>query len=437
MVELTLEANRLRAAPGATIRAAFHVVNRGTKQQSVSFHVTCPDAGFDPGWCTFEAPSALSPGARLPGEVVVRLPTSASPGSFDVILSAAGAEETATGAFRLVVQRKPCIALSKPQLRLNADGTLTAKLTLINCGNVELDASVRLRHENVWDFRVEQPEFRLELDAGPLDVEVTAIPPEGCSVEPGRITIEITDETGLLHVREEAQLFRTSADVPIQDRPAFSAHDRWRGGRRAVVVGLAVVALIGGGALGALVLVDGDGPPGSENGPGESVELGFFDAEPGDCEVFASWETFGLDDAEVELWRDDESLYSTSVGFDSYDDFDIDEGPYSFEYELYGDGELLDTSEATGTCGAEETLSVEFFGVDPAGCTVFLEWEVDGPEEAQIELARDEEIIYQTSTGPDGYQDDEVSEGRYEFRYELLGNGEVLEAEVAEGFCLA
>lgn len=441
MVVVTLEATQLRAEPGATVLVAFHVANLGTKQQSVSFHVTCPDEGFDPAWCTFEAPSDLPPGARLPGEVIVRLPSSADPGRYDVMVAAVGDDETGVGAFRLAVERKPCVVLTKPRLRLNPDGSVNAQLTLINCGNVELDGSVQLRHEQGWDFQLEQPEFRLQLDAGPLDVEVTATPPEDRSAEPGRITIEIADETGVLHVREEVQLLASTAEkAPARERRAASRQDsRSARGRRALVW-LALIAIVGAAVIGAaLISADGDGPgEEAENGTGGAVDLGFFDAEPGDCEVFLSWDTSGPDDADVELRRDGELLYSTSTGSDGYDDSDVGEGEYAIEYELYGNGELLGTSEATGTCGAPpEPVSLEFFGVDPAGCTVFLEWETDGPDDALIELVRDGEFVYETSIGPDGYEDEDVPEGSYEFSYELLGNGDELDAQVAEGFCLS
>lgn len=184
-----------RAAPGETVRFPVSLHNEATEPVECDFQLQAEESGVDLSWCRLPAPAFLPAHARRRDRLTGRLPDDAEPGTYHLWLTARTRDgsSTAGAGCTLIVRSRPCARFSAmPQFTLNPDGTVTASLTVFNCGDVQLDASVTLRHEDGWHFEPEDPQLTLHAGRGPVQVEFTYRPPDGKrATAEDDVTIEI------------------------------------------------------------------------------------------------------------------------------------------------------------------------------------------------------------------------------------------------------
>lgn len=84
--------------------------------------------------------------------------------------------QTSTGPVQVVGPSSPSVM---PEVVLNHDGTVTAKVSLRNRGKATVAATVELRHEGGWSFRSLDSQVALRAGVGPVDVSVRYQPPAG------------------------------------------------------------------------------------------------------------------------------------------------------------------------------------------------------------------------------------------------------------------
>jgi hypothetical protein len=122
----------------------------------------------------------------------------------------------------LRVEAKRCVRLIPPAVfRLNPDGTVTATIPLVNCSNVDLNISLRIRHKQGWEFEIDAPQLNLGTGVGPVKITVTLRPPHGRSAADGDgISLEITCQGQTLHLSPHHVEFR--AGPPAWMRPSVT-----------------------------------------------------------------------------------------------------------------------------------------------------------------------------------------------------------------------
>ena len=254
--------------PGETARFSFRLRNDTAADAHTEYRLEVGQP-FEPGWWRVMVPQDLAPGEEVDGHLAVAVPKDLGAGTYGVRLVAdAHQSGRTTGEWRLVVQKKRCAFLDRPpQWSLQPDGSISVTLPIGNCGNVDLDATVEIRHQGGWNFDVSTPDLNLHADAGPLDVDLTLRPPAGESANPGdMITLKVSHEGETLvessyRLRAPAPTGRSSS--PPESRPPPPAPPRIppRSLPVPVLVGVAIAVVAMGGVALAVV---GGAPPESE-----------------------------------------------------------------------------------------------------------------------------------------------------------------------------
>ena len=91
--------------------------------------------------------------------------------------------------FRL---RVPKGLWSVPRVSVNADGTVTVKMSLVNHGGSDVSVSIRLRHSDGWWMLWENPQLTLKAEHGPVDIAATFRPPPGHRVRTSdQLSVEV------------------------------------------------------------------------------------------------------------------------------------------------------------------------------------------------------------------------------------------------------
>jgi hypothetical protein len=97
-----------------------------------------------------------------------------------------------------------------PDVTMNPDGTVTVKVSLLNRSDVDVNASVRLRHDDGWWFSPESPELTVKASEGPVDVTATFRSAHGRKTGSGdQVTVQlqykgvpVADATTTIHTRK-------------------------------------------------------------------------------------------------------------------------------------------------------------------------------------------------------------------------------------------
>jgi hypothetical protein len=176
-VNIILEVNECRVKPDETARFPF-TVRAGHEILSINdFDVISDNAHFNPRWAHIIA--SRDGGAFRTHYILLVRPVDIRHRQYGtyplrVRWAARGAASHAEGACTLVIT--PCLRLGmRPTLKLRPTGTLS--LSLENCGGVDLDVSIEIRHHgSSWS---KGWEVELRAEDGPFEFTEQFVPPPG------------------------------------------------------------------------------------------------------------------------------------------------------------------------------------------------------------------------------------------------------------------
>lgn len=238
-----------RLSPGGAVRFPFALHNESSTTLRCTYEIEADEDRFEPAWCRLQGPGTLDGGEVRNGELEIQVPDEPDVvGIYHlrVTARAEGAYDLAMAGCVLVVESAPCARFSAaPKLRLNTDGTVTATIAMLNCGEFDLDVTVDLDYRDLWKFRSDGSEVTLRAQFGPVEVKRTFSPPAGEEPSEGdEITVEIKWQQQVL----------ASTSQPLTRQGVIE-------GRRArwlwVAAGALMVTALGGLAVFA---VDDNGP---------------------------------------------------------------------------------------------------------------------------------------------------------------------------------
>lgn len=234
------------ARQGEELFFGFVVLNDSNVPESFAYGVEVDSDDLSPDWIIVTGPHQLDPGRHGNGAIEVRFPAGEPPPADYVVRATAvalGSGLAASTAVQLEVvgEKKPCLRFpGPPSFELNPDGSVTASLSLFNCGGFDLSISLDIRHEDGWRFAVDSPELSVSASKGPVEIELTLEVPPGEGIKPGsEITVSASHGDKLLaQARGELQ------------KPAGSpTHPRRNSARWAMAAVVVGVFLIGGVVL--------------------------------------------------------------------------------------------------------------------------------------------------------------------------------------------
>jgi hypothetical protein len=225
------------AKPGDVVQFPLFLSNNSSHPWKCRYDLEA-DKQLQHAW-TVVAPDAVGPAQRRQGHLEIRVPKGGrlQPGTYHLSLQAIpnDSSEPAVAEAVLVVEAKRCVFLpSVPKFDLQPDGSVIATLSLGNCGNIDCKASIQIRHKEGWKFEIDSPELTVKSGIKGVNAKLTLRPPSGKSARPGdEVTLDISWQGQTLLV----QPLKGHIKVEFGPPPVV---------RKAIVVGTAVVALVGG-----------------------------------------------------------------------------------------------------------------------------------------------------------------------------------------------
>ena len=202
-MELLLDDHERQVRSGGSVHFPFRVLDVPVDASNLTYQIDVRERGFDPRWCRVAPPPLGAEGGSV-GQLVVEIPIDASPpaGTYHVTLVVhSGAGRAAAAECAVTVESSRCARFSAlPRVSLNPDGSLTATVSLLNCGNLNLDVSIDVRHQGGWRFEAETPDLTLQTGVGPVEATFTYRLPGDRRASPGdEVTVELRHAGTLLH----------------------------------------------------------------------------------------------------------------------------------------------------------------------------------------------------------------------------------------------
>ena len=221
-MELLFDDHEQQVRSGGTARFRFRMLDGPAHAPNLTYRVEARDDRFDPRWCRVSSQSRR--GGEGNGELIVEIPGGGSvpPGSYHLTLIVrSGAGDTATAECLLTVEASRCGRISaRPHVTIDPDGSITASVSLLNCGNVDLEVSIDIRHQGGWRFEADRPDLTLQAGVGPFEAQLAYESPSGRTASPGdEVTVELRHVGTTLH-RIDVRLSGTSAIATRRGRPS-------------------------------------------------------------------------------------------------------------------------------------------------------------------------------------------------------------------------
>lgn len=238
--QLAFTVSERRAKPGDVVQFPLLVSNASDHVWAGKYQLDA-DSGLSDAW-TVVAPNVLEAGQQRAGTLELRVPKGGrmQPGTYPLSLRAVskGSAEPSVAGAVLVIEARTCVFLpSIPKFELQADGSVLATISLGNCGNVNCQGSIQIRHKDGWHFSLDSPEVTINSGIKGVDAKLTLRPPRGKSAQPGdEVTLDISWQGQTLLVEPLKGRIKAKFGPP----PIV---------RNALIVGSAVVVLVGGWAI--------------------------------------------------------------------------------------------------------------------------------------------------------------------------------------------
>jgi len=171
-MHLTFDSDQHSGSPDRSARLTAHVSNDGRTRMPLTFRIETDPATP----ARVHGPSMLEPGQAAEVVVTVAPPRNPAHTLVRVRLTAIptdgtdAAQATATVDFST---RRCAHFVAQPTLSLEPDGTVSAAFALLNCGSIDLSATLSVRRGDGGELTVDQPELELSIGPDPFSLSVT------------------------------------------------------------------------------------------------------------------------------------------------------------------------------------------------------------------------------------------------------------------------